>query len=65
MVVSLSLVLIAGIVLYFMWRAGSVTTFAAIVAITFGFLLAGSSYAPALNQFIDDIRNHHSNSAQR
>ncbi|MFD0444275.1 hypothetical protein ACFQ10_20235 [Streptomyces indonesiensis] len=53
MAISLSLVLLVGIILVFMIRNGRVKWGLALVAILFGFLLASSNVAPDIQKFLD------------
>ncbi|GHJ28317.1 MULTISPECIES: hypothetical protein [Streptomyces] len=53
MAISLSLVLLVGIVLVLMIRNGRVKWGPALVAALFGFLLASSDIAPDIQKFLD------------
>ncbi|MBL1098143.1 hypothetical protein [Streptomyces coffeae] len=57
MVISLSLVLLVGIVLVLMIRNGSIKWGPGLVAILFGFLLASSDLAPDIQDFLDSVAN--------
>ncbi|MEU4894745.1 hypothetical protein AB0B12_29110 [Streptomyces sp. NPDC044780] len=53
MAISLSLVLLVGIILVLMIRNGRVKWGPALVAVLFGFLLASSDIAPDIQDFLD------------
>ncbi|MCH0542745.1 hypothetical protein I3F58_24930 [Streptomyces sp. MUM 203J] len=55
MAVSLSVVLLLGIVLVVMIRGGSVKTGPAVVAALFGFFLASSGLGPTISNFLNEI----------
>ncbi|MCP9207367.1 hypothetical protein [Streptomyces cucumeris] len=57
MVISLSLVVLVGIVLVLMIRNGSIKWGPGLVAILFGFLLASSDLAPDIQDFLDSVAN--------
>jgi hypothetical protein len=54
-VISLSLVVLVGIVLVLMIRAGKTKPGPALVAALFGFLLASSDLAPNIQDFLDSV----------
>lgn len=53
--ISLSVVVLLLIVLVFMMRGGSIKPGPAIVAALFGFFLASTDMAPAINRFLNSI----------
>ncbi len=53
--ISLSMVLLMGIILVVLIRGGSVKIGPALVAVLFGFFLASSSAAPDINDALDEI----------
>ncbi|WP_156721791.1 hypothetical protein [Streptomyces apocyni] len=55
MAISLSVVLMLGIILVVLIRGGSIKTGPAIVAILFGFFLASTDMAPSVNRFLNSI----------
>ncbi|MFF0725990.1 hypothetical protein [Streptomyces sp. NPDC004134] len=55
MAISLSVVLMTGIILIVLMRSGSVKTGPAIVAVLFGFLLASTGSGPELQNFLDEM----------
>ncbi|GAA2996259.1 hypothetical protein K388_01755 [Streptomyces sp. KhCrAH-43] len=55
MAISLSVVLLLGIILVVMIRSGSIKAGPAIVAALFGFFLAPTGMGPSINRFIDSI----------
>ncbi|MEU2026602.1 hypothetical protein ABZ565_31260 [Streptomyces sp. NPDC016469] len=55
MAISLSVVLLLGIVLVVMIRSGSIKTGPAIVAALFGFFLAPTGMGPSINRFMHSI----------
>ncbi|MFD7499791.1 MULTISPECIES: hypothetical protein [unclassified Streptomyces] len=55
MVISLSLVVLVGIILVLMIRAGKMKAGPALVAALFGFLLASSDLAPNIQDFLDSV----------
>lgn len=55
MVISLSLVLLLGVVLVIMIRSGSIKPGPAIVAILFGFSLASTGAAEPISDFLQSI----------
>ncbi|MEU8823308.1 hypothetical protein [Streptomyces sp. NA02950] len=57
MVISLSLVVLVGIVLVLMIRNGSIKWGPGLVAMLFGFLLASSDLAPDIQDFLDSVAN--------
>lgn len=57
MVISFSLVLLLGVVLFFLIRGGNLSWGPAIVAILFGFALASTGAADPIQQFLDSIAN--------
>ena len=57
MVISFSLVLLLGVVLVVMVRAGSIKWGPAVVAILFGFSLASTGAADPIRDFLESISN--------
>ncbi|MDT3397196.1 hypothetical protein RKE29_11150 [Streptomyces sp. B1866] len=57
MAISLSLVLLVGIILALMIRNNQVKWGPALVAALFGFLLASTDAAPDIQHFLDQIAN--------
>ncbi|MGW6461735.1 hypothetical protein ACWF94_38355 [Streptomyces sp. NPDC055078] len=55
MAISLSVVLLLGIILVVMIRSGSLKAGPSIVAMLFGFFLASSGMAPSINRFLNSI----------
>jgi hypothetical protein len=55
--ISLSLVLLVGVILVLMIRNGQVKWGPALVAALFGFLLASSDIAPDIQHFLDQVAN--------
>ncbi|MFW6691463.1 hypothetical protein [Streptomyces sp. MAR4 CNX-425] len=55
MAISLSVVLLTGIILIVLIRGGSVKAGPAIVAVLFGFLLASTGSGPDIQNFLDDM----------
>lgn len=55
MAISLSVVLLLGIVLVVMVRGGSIKTGPAVVAVLFGFFLASTGAAPTINDAMDSL----------
>ncbi|TVL91833.1 hypothetical protein LRS74_22920 [Streptomyces sp. LX-29] len=55
MAISLSLVLLVGIILVLMIRQGQVKWGPALVAALFGFLLASTDMAPDIQNFLDSV----------
>ena len=55
MVISLSVVLLLAIVLIVLIRGKSMKVGPAIVAALFGFFLASTDMAPAINRFLDSL----------
>lgn len=55
MAISLSVVLLLAIVLVVLIRGGSIKAGPAVVAILFGFFLASTGMAPAINRFLNSI----------
>ncbi|MEU3597909.1 hypothetical protein ABZ714_04140 [Streptomyces sp. NPDC006798] len=55
MAISLSLVLLMGIVLVLLIRSGSLKTGPAVAAVLFGFFLASSGVAPDIRRFLDSL----------
>ncbi|WP_155058442.1 hypothetical protein [Streptomyces blattellae] len=55
MAISLSVVLLLGIVLVVMIRSGSIKTGPALVALLFGFFLASTASADDIQNFLDDV----------
>jgi hypothetical protein len=53
--ISLSVVLLLGIVLVVLIRGGSIKGGPAIVAVLFGFFLASTGMAPSINRFMNSI----------
>ncbi|GAU68178.1 hypothetical protein ACFY12_26975 [Streptomyces sp. NPDC001339] len=57
MALSLSVVLLLGIILVVLIRGKSIKAGPAIVAILFGFFLASTGMAPAINRFFNSVAN--------
>ncbi|WP_326697483.1 hypothetical protein OG909_09175 [Streptomyces sp. NBC_01754] len=57
MAISLSVVLLLGIVLVVLIRGGSLKGGPAVVAVLFGFFLASTGIAPSISRFMDSIAN--------
>ncbi|KAB8169688.1 MULTISPECIES: hypothetical protein [Streptomyces] len=57
MVISFSLALLFGVIMFFMIRSGAVKWGPAIVAILFGFSLASTGAADPINSFLESITN--------
>ncbi|MFI2432179.1 hypothetical protein [Streptomyces sp. NPDC018693] len=55
MAISLSVVLLLGIILIVMVRGGSIKAGPAIVAALFGFFLASTGMAPTINRFMNSL----------
>ncbi|WP_407564933.1 hypothetical protein [Streptomyces sp. 184] len=55
MAISLSLVLLMGIILVVLIRGGSIKVGPAVVAVLFGFFLASTSAAPDIQDALDEI----------
>ncbi|MEV3928162.1 MULTISPECIES: hypothetical protein [unclassified Streptomyces] len=55
MAISLSVVLMLGIVLVVLIRGGSIKGGPAVVAVLFGFFLASTGMAPSINRFMNSI----------
>ncbi|MFI9149660.1 hypothetical protein [Streptomyces sp. NPDC053367] len=55
MAISLSVVLLLGIVLVVLMRGGSIKGGPAIVAVLFGFFLASTGMAPSINRFLNSL----------
>ncbi|MGW4029052.1 hypothetical protein ACWEFL_06980 [Streptomyces sp. NPDC004838] len=55
MAISLSVVLLLGIILVVLMRSGAIKAGPAIAAILFGFFLASSGMAPSINRFLNSI----------
>ncbi|MEB3962455.1 hypothetical protein OKJ48_19670 [Streptomyces kunmingensis] len=55
MAISLSVVLLLAIVLVVLMRGGSLKAGPAIVAVLFGFFLASTGMAPAINNFLNSV----------
>ncbi|AWL38396.1 MULTISPECIES: hypothetical protein [Streptomyces] len=55
MAISLSVVLLLGIVLVVLIRGGSLKGGPAVVAVLFGFFLASTGIAPSISRFMDSI----------
>ncbi|MBH5334842.1 hypothetical protein IHE55_08560 [Streptomyces pactum] len=55
MVISVSLVLLVGIVMFLMIRSGKLKGGPALVAILFGFLLASTDMAPDIQEFLNSL----------
>jgi len=53
--ISLSVVLLLGIVLVVLIRGGSLKGGPAVVAVLFGFFLASTGMAPSINRFMNSI----------
>ncbi|WP_149829066.1 hypothetical protein [Streptomyces tailanensis] len=57
MALSISFVLLLGIVVVVLIRSKSVNSGPAIVCVLFGFLLSSTSMAPSINRFMTGIAN--------
>ncbi|KIZ18923.1 hypothetical protein [Streptomyces natalensis] len=57
MALSLSVVLMLGIILVVLMRQKALKAGPAIVAILFGFFLASTGMAPSINRFLNSIAN--------
>ncbi|MGK5630138.1 hypothetical protein [Streptomyces sp. URMC 123] len=55
MAISLSVVLLLAIVMVVLIRGGSLKAGPAVVAVLFGFFLASTGMAPAINRFLNSI----------
>ncbi|MER5897582.1 MULTISPECIES: hypothetical protein [unclassified Streptomyces] len=55
MAISLSVVLMLGIILVVLIRGGSIKGGPAVVAVLFGFFLASTGMAPSINRFMNSI----------
>ncbi|MEO3973423.1 hypothetical protein [Streptomyces sp. CAU 1734] len=55
MAISLSVVVLLGIILVIMIRSGSIKGGPAVVPILFGFFLASSGMAPSIQRFLNSI----------
>lgn len=55
MVITVSLVVLVGVILVLMIRSGKIKGGPALVAALFGFLLASSDLAPNIQDFLDSI----------
>ncbi|MCM2391928.1 hypothetical protein [Streptomyces albipurpureus] len=55
MAISLSVVVLLGIIMVVMIRSGSLKGGPSIVAVLFGFFLASSGMAPSINRFLTSI----------
>ncbi|WP_367323059.1 hypothetical protein [Streptomyces sp. HUAS ZL42] len=55
MAISLSVVLLLGIILVVLMRGGTIKAGPAIVAVLFGFFLASTGMAPSINRFMNSI----------
>ncbi|WP_344562157.1 hypothetical protein [Streptomyces axinellae] len=55
MAISLSVVLMLGVILVVMIRSKSIKAGPAVVAILFGFFLASTGMAPSINRFLNSI----------
>ncbi|MFE4212347.1 hypothetical protein [Streptomyces sp. NPDC056844] len=55
MAISLSVVLLLGVVLVVLIRGGSIKGGPAVVAVLFGFFLASTGMAPSINRFMNSI----------
>ncbi|MEU9362312.1 MULTISPECIES: hypothetical protein [unclassified Streptomyces] len=55
MAISLSVVLLLGIVMVVLIRGGSLKGGPAVVAMLFGFFLASTGMAPSINRFMNSI----------
>ncbi|GAA4687563.1 hypothetical protein GCM10023324_47790 [Streptomyces youssoufiensis] len=54
-VISLSVVLLVGIILAFIFRAGKIKAGPMLVAMLFGFLLASTDASPDIQEFLDNV----------
>ncbi|MBS2534151.1 hypothetical protein KGQ20_15365 [Catenulispora sp. NF23] len=63
MVISIPLILLAGIALFICVRLGSATGIAVCVAVLFGFLLADTSAAPAISHLIHSFSHNNDGSS--
>ncbi|MEU9609065.1 hypothetical protein [Streptomyces sp. NPDC048057] len=57
MAISLSVVLLLGIVLVVLMRSGSLRAGPAVMAVLFGFFLASTGMAPSIQRFLDSLAN--------
>lgn len=57
MSLSISLVLLLGIILVVLIRGGSLKAGPAVVSVLFGFFLASTSMAPDINRFVSSVTN--------
>ncbi|MFF7228466.1 hypothetical protein BX264_2266 [Streptomyces sp. 2333.5] len=57
MALSLSVVLLLGIILIVLIRGKSIKAGPALVAILFGFFLASTGMAPSINRFLNSLAN--------
>ncbi|WP_326690386.1 MULTISPECIES: hypothetical protein [unclassified Streptomyces] len=55
MAISLSVVLMLGVILVVMIRGKSIKAGPAVVAVLFGFFLASTGMAPSINRFLNSI----------
>ncbi|GAA2928627.1 MULTISPECIES: hypothetical protein [Streptomycetaceae] len=55
MAISLSVVLMLGIIMVVLIRGGSLKGGPAVVAVLFGFFLASTGMAPSINRFMNSI----------
>ncbi|MFI6287727.1 hypothetical protein ACIBCM_23775 [Streptomyces sp. NPDC051018] len=55
MAISLSVVLLLGIILVVLMRSGAIKAGPAVAAILFGFFLASTGMAPSINRFLNSI----------
>lgn len=55
MAISLSVVLLLAVIMIVLMRGGSLKAGPALVAILFGFFLASTGMAPAINRFLNSL----------
>ncbi|MFH8615478.1 hypothetical protein ACH4E8_10430 [Streptomyces sp. NPDC017979] len=57
MAISLSVVLLLGVVLVVLMRSGSLRAGPAVTAVLFGFFLASTGMAPQIQRLLDSVAN--------
>ncbi|MEU5974259.1 hypothetical protein [Streptomyces sp. NPDC047315] len=57
MAISLSVVLLLGIVLVVLMKSGALRAGPAVTAVLFGFFLASTGMAPSIQRFLDSLAN--------
>lgn len=57
MAISLSVIVLLGVILFVMIRGGSLKAGPAVVAVLFGFFLAATGMAPAINSTLTSAAN--------